>query len=403
MTTHSTPASGSVSVVQRVASVDIFRGLNVALMILVNNLAEVTGLPWWTYHRGNVNGMTYVDMVFPGFLFLMGMSIPLSLDPRICRGHRKARIWWHVLVRTLSLLVLGLFIANATHVDAQSTHMSQIWWTVLGLVAIALAFVRFPQENSHKTLRRTMRISGLSLIAALFMVFRRVTPEGHTAGLDFSYWEILGLLGWAYLLVSTIYLLFSKRPRILLAAYTALVLLNIASTLGWLRALDSIPFFWNPFEAGLSSLVMAGVLASFIIIGNSFASTFEQKARWILAAAVILFAIGFALQPLGISKNRDTPTWCLYCTAANLLFSLLLLWVVDRKGWKSWAKFVMPAGENPLLPYVIAYIPFLLPPLCWLTPIGTHGAWGVGKSVLLTILALAVSSPLIQRGVRLRV
>lgn len=104
---------------------DIFRGLNVLLMIFVNNLAEVRGLPWWTYHRGDVNGMTHVDMVFPGFLFLMGVSIPLAMDARVAHGQSRAKTWAHVVAWSVSLLALGLFIANALHVDAQCTHMSE--------------------------------------------------------------------------------------------------------------------------------------------------------------------------------------------------------------------------------------------------------------------------------------
>ena len=80
MTTSASYREVSSHAVKRIASIDIFRGLNVMLMILFNNLSVVAGLPWWTYHRGDVNGMTHVDMVFPGFLFLMGMSIPLSLE-----------------------------------------------------------------------------------------------------------------------------------------------------------------------------------------------------------------------------------------------------------------------------------------------------------------------------------
>jgi len=50
----------------RVASIDIFRGLTMVVMVFVNQIAEMKGLPWWTYHMpGSVNGMTYVDMVFP--------------------------------------------------------------------------------------------------------------------------------------------------------------------------------------------------------------------------------------------------------------------------------------------------------------------------------------------------
>ena len=71
----------------RVVSIDIFRGLTIAVMIFVNELAEVRGLPWWTYHaHANQDVMTYVDMVFPFFLFIVGMSMPLSVDQRLKRN-----------------------------------------------------------------------------------------------------------------------------------------------------------------------------------------------------------------------------------------------------------------------------------------------------------------------------
>ncbi len=372
-------------------------------MIFVNNLAEVKGLPWWTYHRGDVNGMTYVDMVFPGFLFLMGMSIPLAVDGRLARGQSKAKVWSHVAIRSLSLLALGLFIANALHVDARYTHMSAAWWTFLGFVGIALGWMRYPGETRHEVGYRAIHYSGWVLMAVLFVIFRRLTPSGLPARLDFSYWEILGLLGWAYLLVSTLYLLFAKRFKILLVLYAAMVALNALSTMGWLKGINTWPRYWNPFEGGLASLTMAGVLASLIIAGGTIARTFRQRANWILGSAALLLAIGFALQPLGISKNRDTPTWCLYCTAANLLIAILLYWLADVKGGKAWANFAKPVGENPLFAYILAYIPFLLPQLSLLSTRGTSGSWGVLKSALLTGLALVITRLLVRAGITLRV
>ena len=281
--------------VRRFLSVDIFRGLNILLMIFVNNLAEVKGLPWWMYHRGDVNGMTFVDMVFPGFLFLMGISIPLAMDARVARGQSKATIWAHVATRSLSLLVLGLFIANASHVDARYTHMSAGWWTVLGFVGIALGWMRYPGEEKRKSLYQAIRYSGFAMMAVLFVLFRKSTPEGQPGRLDFSYWEILGLLGWAYLLISTLYLLIGKRFKILVAVFAALVAINALSTLGWLNWMDTGPLRWNPFEAGLSSLTMAGVLAAFVIAGNTIARSFREKAQWILGAAAMLFVHWFCI------------------------------------------------------------------------------------------------------------
>ena len=85
-----TPVASSTA--SRIVSIDIFRGLTIAVMIFVNELAEVRGLPWWTYHaHANQDVMTYVDMVFPFFLFIVGMSMPLSVEQRIAVKGEMAR------------------------------------------------------------------------------------------------------------------------------------------------------------------------------------------------------------------------------------------------------------------------------------------------------------------------
>ncbi len=392
-------AADSLSSGARVVSVDIFRGLNMLLMIFVNNVGEVKGLPWWTYHRGNVNGITYVDMVFPGFLFLMGMAIPLAIDGHMARGESRAKIGWHVVVRTASLLAMGLFIANASHVDARFTHASQTWWTVLGFVAIALVWGRVPGEARRGVLHRILGYLGIGMLAVLFVVFRKVGPEGAPATLDFSYVEILGLLAWAYLLVSGLYLLFARRFELLMGTFAAMVVMNVFFSVGWLQWMPQ----WTPFEAGLSSMTMAGVLASMIIVGDGIAGNLKQKAWWMVGGAAILSAMGYVLEPLGISKNRDTPTWCLYCTAANFAIAVALYWIADVKGWRAWAKFARPVGEHPLLAYMLHYVPFLVLPLVWLSAAGTSGPSGVARSLGATVVVLAVTTALVRFGVKLRV
>ena len=97
----------------RVASIDIFRGLTILVMIFVNDLAGVKGLPWWTYHLpGNVNGMTYVDMVFPFFLFIVGISLPLAVRQRLSKNGSMASLWGHIIARSFALVVLGIALAK---------------------------------------------------------------------------------------------------------------------------------------------------------------------------------------------------------------------------------------------------------------------------------------------------
>jgi heparan-alpha-glucosaminide N-acetyltransferase len=393
----------------RIESIDLFRGLTVLIMIFVDNLGLVKGLPWWTYHMPeNANGMTYVDMVFPAFLFLMGMSIPLSTRAQIARVQSQCQIWLHVLARSLSLVALGLFVANALLVDAGRAGMSAGLWATLGFVAIALGWMRFPVSDRHKPILRGLRFAGFALLVGLAAIFRRVTPDGHSAWLDFSDWEILGLLGWAYLLVSAIYLVCQKQstPRkrfaALAFAFAVLVTINVLSTAGrssWLQPWRS---YLQPFEAGLSSMTVAGVLASLLIVENDIAVSLRKKGLWTLGMAATLLAAGSLLRPLGISKIRDTPSWCLYCISANLVIALLLYWVADVKHLGR-VKFARIVGANPLLAYFLPYTAYLIPKLGWLTADGTAGWAGVAWSAGFTTLILAVVLLLNRWKIQLRI
>src|ERR1700731_3864592 len=112
------PSTSGTIAAPRVVSIDIFRGLTMAVMIFVNELSEVHGLPWWTYHApASVDVMTYVDMVFPFFLFSVGMSLPLSVSQRLKRNPSQPALWMHVLLRFAGLLALGLILANAEKAD----------------------------------------------------------------------------------------------------------------------------------------------------------------------------------------------------------------------------------------------------------------------------------------------
>jgi heparan-alpha-glucosaminide N-acetyltransferase len=394
---------------RRIESIDIFRGLNVLVMIFVDNLGMVAGLPWWTYHMPReANGMTYVDMVFPAFLFLMGMSIPLSIRSRIAKGQTMSQVWAHVLARSIGLVALGLFVANAPLVDSRSTGIGSNLWVVLGFVSIGLGLLRFPEGKTRRTISVILKYAGLALFVLLMVIFRRTTADGHVAWLDFSDWEILGLLGWAYLSVSVIYLLceklaFAKKTALLILAFVSFVTINALSVAGRLSWLNSLPPYAKPFEAGLSSLTMAGLLTSLLIVDDRIAPTLRQKVRWALSGAAILFVTGWLLRPLGISKIRDTPTWCLYCMAANGLIAMLLYWIADVKHQSRWAGFSKVAGSNPLLAYFLPYIAYLIPKLSWVTADGTAGWTGVGKSLLFTGFILGIVTGLDRSKIRLRI
>src|SRR5580704_17276305 len=123
----------------RLASIDIFRGLTMVVMIFVNDLASVHGLPWWTYHMAaSVDAMTYVDMVFPFFLFIVGLSIPLAIGQRLKKNPSPHALLLHVLIRAASLIVLGLILANADKGDAARMGINPYAWAILALGGASL-------------------------------------------------------------------------------------------------------------------------------------------------------------------------------------------------------------------------------------------------------------------------
>jgi heparan-alpha-glucosaminide N-acetyltransferase len=98
----------------RLLSVDLIRGLDVFLMLFVNEMSGVTGTPAFLRHVGpQVDGMTLTDVVFPAFLFITGMSIPLALGARLRAGESCGRVVRHILLRSVSLIVIGVLMVNA--------------------------------------------------------------------------------------------------------------------------------------------------------------------------------------------------------------------------------------------------------------------------------------------------
>ena len=99
----------------RIISIDALRGLVMLVMIFVNDLGRAGDIvPAWMKHYRGENGMTFVDVVFPAFLFIVGMSIPFALGARINKGETRWRTFLHVAIRTLSLLFIGILMVNGT-------------------------------------------------------------------------------------------------------------------------------------------------------------------------------------------------------------------------------------------------------------------------------------------------
>ena len=396
-----TPATTGV----RIVSIDVFRGITMAVMIFVNALDGVRGLPWWTHHaRASVDVMTYVDMVFPFFLFAVGLSLPLAVERRLKRDRSQAALWLHIVVRSVSLIVLGLILANAEKADRSFMGMSGNLWGLLGLLCGALFLLDYSPWKRLQPYSRLLQIVGLVAMAILYAVFRRTTSAGHAGWIDFSYPEILGLIGFAYLSVAILYIptrRWSWAPSlwfVLLVSLCAFTTARIIVFPEWATL-----YVW-PFGNGSSScIVMAGVVVSTFFRGNGVTA-----ARAMLAAVVfglVVFGAGWMLMPLGISKIRATPTWSLWSVAGAAFLFALLYWVCDVRQWQRWAAPVRPAGSNTLTTYLLPDFSDLLMGLLGLTFWDAHfnAGWpGVVKTLIFTCLMLALAAGLTKARVRLQ-
>jgi heparan-alpha-glucosaminide N-acetyltransferase len=391
----------------RIVSIDIFRGLTMAVMIFVNELDGVEGLPWWTHHaHASENVMTYVDMVFPFFLFVLGMSLPLSVTQRLKRNPSLPALWLHVFLRFLGLLALGLILANAEKADPARMIISGSNWALLGLISMALNLNTYPPSRRFPRYSTILRSIGIAGAVLTFALFRRAGHDGHAAWIDGSYPEILGLIGYSYLAAAILYIPTRRWKWAPVLWFILLVALCAISTARLVSFPDHLPLYLWPFgNVAMACIIMAGVVTSIIFLGTDRRPS-PRNAMLIAAGfALLTFAAGWALTPLGISKIRATPTWSLYSIAASILLFTLLYWICDVKQHKRWALLIEPAGANTLTTYLLPDLWYFLLASLGVTFFDTHfgmGWPGVLKTLVFTLFILAAAALLTRLRIRLR-
>ena len=155
---------------ERVLSIDAFRGITILVMIFVNELAGVHDIPQWMKHMPrDADAMSFVDVVFPGFLFIVGMSIPFAISLRLKSRASFIQLQQHILFRTLGLLVLGFFMVNAEGgYDEKAMGISINLWSLLFFAAVILIWKVY--RPSNKALIYTLRAVGFIILIILRFV-----------------------------------------------------------------------------------------------------------------------------------------------------------------------------------------------------------------------------------------
>jgi predicted acyltransferase len=405
---------------ERLASLDAFRGFDILTMVFVNYIAGMKAIPFILRHAAaDQDVFTLTDVVFPGFLFIVGVSIPLALAKRRAEGRAPLALVGHVLVRTLALLFLGVLLVNEDRFSAAATGISRDLWYFLATLAVFALWTVTPR---NATARRKRILLGLKVAAALALlvlvvVLRGQGEDGRITVLQTSWWGILGMIGWCYLAGSLLFIACRGDRTVLAGAIGLMTALYIGGRHGALDVLGPVQGFLNvgSLFGSHAAIVTAGMLAGTVVRPGSDIAEPRRRIRFLAVLGAALLAAGFILRPLhGFSKIWGTESYCLATAGICCLLFLVFYLGLDilKKGRRA-AALLQPAGRNPLLAYLLPGLIGNAAGLAgtlvhadidrWLWPFyGAGGLPGMLNALVMTVIVLLITAGLTRAGLSLK-
>lgn len=335
---------------QRILSIDIMRGLTLFLMLFVNDL-YMPGVPAWLGHTAvDFDGMGLADWVFPGFLFMVGMAVPFAVQSRLKKGHTSLTILYHILLRTVSLLIIGVLMVNVSRLNPELTGIPKNIWAIGVYVSIFLVWNNY--SKLPPWLVYVLKGAGMAGLIILAAIFKSGTAE-QVSWLHTSWWGILGLIGWGYLAASLVYLLVKENLLQIGGFWALFFVLNILSQFNLLEFLNPVkPVFGVLLSGNTPSIVLAGLFFSVLIRQIGFAD-FKKLISTSLILGVVFLIAGFVLrQWFIISKIQGTPSWAMICNGISVLVFVVLYIIIDLFKLTKWTVVFKPAGQNSLTTYL---------------------------------------------------
>ncbi|NND06478.1 MAG: DUF5009 domain-containing protein [Saprospiraceae bacterium] len=353
----------------RILSIDIMRGLTLFLMLFVNDL-YTPGVPKWLVHTSKLeDGMGLADWVFPGFLFIVGLSIPFAFIAREKRGQSNLQMISHILIRSFSLLVIGVFMVNIERYNANLTGISTYLWATLVYISIFLIWNNYPQQSQFGKLFSAFQYLGIFGLLALAAIYRSGTPE-NTSWMSTSWWGILGLIGWGYLISALIYVWLRDRITGIVMVWLGFVMLNILAQSSYLDLLNPItPIFGVLLDGNVPSIVLSGLVIGILL--KKYETNYIQLLTLIIPIGFTCIILAFFLRNWFIfSKILGTPSWAMLCNGISILVFASLFYILDIKKWQKWSIPFLPAGQNSLTTYLAPDILYFL-------------IWGLNLNILI--------------------
>lgn len=313
----------------RLLALDVMRGVTIAGMLLVNNPGS-WGALYAPLGHADWNGITPTDLVFPFFMFIMGVAMFMSM--RKFEFKLTGSVCWKIVRRTIVIFAIGLALSwfgfFCRHLAAGDSFLTSInnldTMRILGVMP-----------------RLALCYCAASFIACL-VKFKHIPWVA--AGLLVIY-SVLLVLGNGYGITEDNIL--CRIDRAVLGSN------HMYSGLAAWKGLENTAFDPEGLASTLPAIahVLIGLMCGRIII--TIKDNDERVKNLFIVGAILMIAGWLISYGLPINKNIWSPTFVLTTCGMGSTFLALLIWIIDIKGYKKWSMFFETFGINPLFLYVL--------------------------------------------------
>lgn len=300
----------------RLLSLDVFRGMTIAGMVLVNNPGTWSAI-YAPLEHAEWHGATPTDFIFPFFLFIVGIAIPLALGKRVESGGITREVYLKIFRRSALIFLLGLFLTLFPFFD--------------------FSIVRIPGV--------LQRIGVCYLIASLIFIHANWKQQAFIAvAMLFIYWALMTLVPVPGCEITTI----DDKACNLAAYFERLV---FGENHIWRSAKVFDP------EGILSTVPAVSTTLSGVLTGVWLKTkrTDLEKVAGIFFCGVVLIALGWCWHSFfPINKSLWTSSYVVYTSGLALCFLGFCFWLVDIKNYRKWTKPFVIFGVNALALFVFS-------------------------------------------------
>lgn len=306
----------------RLVSLDVFRGITIAGMVLVNNPGTWSSI-YWPLEHAEWNGWTPTDLIFPFFLFIVGVAIPLAFGHRLESGGSKRDLYLKVIRRTLIIFALGMFLAAF---GAAVRNLP-------GIPYLNLSTIRIPGV--------LQRIAVCYLFASIIFLNTKVrTQIIITAALLVIYWLLM--------------------TRLHAPGFAVGDLSKEGSLASWIDRAVFGPHIWKQGKVydpeGILSTIPAIATTLFGVLTGQWLRTGKsqyEKVAGLFVAGACCVVIGWCWNPFfPINKSLWTSSYVFFTGGLALVFLALCYFVVDIKQYQRWSKPFVVFGVNAIALFV---------------------------------------------------